>query len=214
VKLIKSSFLYLAVVLFTTLFSTCRNDKHIANVCFSENIQPLLISQCASAGCHNPSDNAAGFDFTNYEGVMKAVTPNKPGQSKLFLAVRGNKPSMPRGKEPLTKQQVDMIKYWINFGAEKTSCGSLVCDTVSFLTYNNSIKSIVNLNCSGCHFSGHYTGHSLDSYSGTKTSINSGRFIPAIKHLSSAVAMPQNAGKLAGCDIAKIEKWVANGMPE
>ncbi len=204
----------MAAVVFMVLYVvSCRSDKHIANVCYKEHIQPMLISNCASSGCHNPTDKASGLDLTSYEEVLKAVKPGKPSSSKLYLSVIGPNPKMPKGKAPLTARQKDILKYWINFGAQNTSCGSLACDTVSFLTYNNSVKSIMTTNCSGCHPTGHFSGHALDTYNGTKASVNSGKFIPAIKH-TGPKPMPQGGGKLSDCDIAKIEKWVANGMPE
>lgn len=207
--------LVLFVLLFAFLFS-CRKDKYIAGICYQQNIQPILISKCTNLGCHNPTAKAAGYDFTNYEGVMQAVKPGKAGQSKLYLAIKGSDPEMPKNMAPLTKKEVEYIKSWINFGAEFTSCGTSNCDTISFLTFTGNIKSIIDLNCAGCHPTGHFSGHVLNSYSGVKESLNSGKFLPAIKHTVAQTQkrMPQGGGKLSDCDIAKIEKWFNNGMPQ
>lgn len=211
----RATVLAVFILVIAFLFS-CRRDKYIANVCYKENIQPILISKCTNLGCHNPTAKAAGYDFTNYDGVMQAVKPGKASQSKLYLSIRGSNPKMPKDGKALTKKEVDYIKSWINFGAENTSCGNLQCDTVSYLTFNGNIKSIIDLNCAGCHPTGHFSGHVLNSYTGVAASLNSGKFLPAIKHTVAQTQkrMPQGGGKLSDCDIAKIEKWFNNGMPQ
>lgn len=190
----------------------CRKDKYIPNTCYKENVQPILIGKCAGSGCHNPTDKAAGYDFTNYNGVMEAVTPFKSKKSELYRAISGRKPEMPLNGTKLTEKELDIIKYWIDFGAKKDSCGNSSCDTLSYITYNTHVKPILSL-CTGCHPSGSPTGHSLDSYNGVKTSINTGKLLPSIKH-TGPKPMPQGGGKLSDCDIAKIQKWFNNGMPE
>lgn len=208
IAIVATAFVILLIV------HSCRNDKHIPGICYKENIQPILISKCANPGCHNPTDKAGDYNFTTYEGVMEAVKAGKANQSELYQNIRGKSPEMPpESHTKLTDKEVDYIRSWINFGAENSSCGSSSCDTLSFLTYANTIKPIMDLQCAGCHPSGSPTQHSLDSYAGVKASINTGKLVPAIKHTGSK-PMPQGGGKLSDCDIAKIDKWIKNGMPE
>jgi hypothetical protein len=209
----KTFALFILIILFIVIYS-CRRDKHIPNICFKENIQPIFISKCANPGCHNPTDKAEGLDLTSYEGALKAVNPGKSMLSKVWLRIRGNNPSMPpKTHKPLNKQEQDNIKYWIDFGAENTSCGNSTCDTLSFLTYSDIVKPLMDLHCAGCHPAGSSTGHALDSYAGTKASVSTGKFMPAIDH-SGSKPMPLGGNKLPNCDIFKLKKWINNGMPQ
>jgi uncharacterized membrane protein len=189
---------------------SCRRDKHIPNVCFKKNIQPLLISKCANSGCHNATDKADGYDFTTYEGVMKAVTPNKANRSELYQSISGSNPKMPQGGAKLTQKELDYIKYWIDFGAENSSCGTGTasvsnCDTTSALTYSNAVKGIIDLNCIGCH-------STYNNYSAV--SMNANTILTRINlPTTNAQHMPQGFS-LSTCDIAKIQKWISLGKPE
>jgi hypothetical protein len=53
---------------------------------YTANIRPLLTTDCTS--CHNSSQHEAGYDFTTYAGVMRAVTPG----SDASLLVRVTQP--------------------------------------------------------------------------------------------------------------------------
>jgi hypothetical protein len=209
----KTTVLIVTTLLVGIIFS-CKRDKHIPNVCFKENIQPIFISKCANPGCHNPTDKAEGLDLTTYEGALNVVKPGRSLFSKLWLRVRGNNPSMPpKSHKPLSKQEQDYIKYWIDFGAENSSCGNTSCDTLGFLTYSGTVKPLMDLHCAGCHPGGSPTGHSLDNYNGVKNSVNTGKLMPSVDH-SGSKPMPLGGNKLPACDIAKLKKWIDNGMPQ
>jgi hypothetical protein len=204
----------LFVATLALIFYACRRDKYIPNVCFKENIQPIFISKCANPGCHNPTDKAEGLDLTTYEGVLKAVNPGRSMLSKIWLKIRGNNPSMPpKTHKPLTHKEQEYIKYWIDFGAENSSCGNTTCDTLGFLTYTNTVKPLMDLHCVGCHAAGSPSGHSLDSYAGVKSSVGTRKYMPSVDH-SGPKPMPLGGNKIPSCDIAKLQKWISNGMPE
>lgn len=210
----KKAVIVLFVFSLAIIIYACRRDKYIPNVCFKENIQPIFISKCANPGCHNPTDRAEGLDLTTYEGALAAVNPGKSLTSKIWLRIRGNNPSMPpKTHKPLTEKEQDYIKYWIDFGAENSSCGNTTCDTLGFLTYANTVKPLMDLHCAGCHPGGSPTGHALDTYAGVKASINTGKFMPAVDHTGSK-PMPLGGNKLPACDISKLKKWINNGLPE
>jgi hypothetical protein len=52
---------------------------------YTTNIAPILQSDCTM--CHNSSSRSAGYDFTSYAGVMRAVVPGS-AQSRLVAATQ------------------------------------------------------------------------------------------------------------------------------
>lgn len=87
------------------------------------------------------------------------------------------------------------------------------CDTGN-VTYNSTVKTIIDSKCKSCHSSGNQPD--LSSYSASKTYIsnNTSLFLSSIKQTGSAQPMPPDGSKLPDCDIKKIEKWIQNIYPE
>lgn len=191
------------------MFTTCTYDVYNPEVCFQQNVLPIFVSKCSTTGCHNATDNKAGYDLSNYEGIMRGVVPKHPLQSKNYTVISGINPSMPRG-EKLSKKEVSYIKIWIKMGAKNSSNCSTGCDTSAF-TYGTVITPLLNTWCIGCHNSNNKGGgFDLSTYTGVKACITQGRFLGTIKHSSGFNAMPLGT-KLSDCDIVKIEKWINAG---
>lgn len=201
-----------------TINNSCRRDKHIPNICFDKDILPIFVNKCSNSGCHSANAKEGLAMLTTYDEIMKGVVPYHANKSEVFTEIKGKNPTMPPASSPqLTLKEIDLIKSWINFGAPQTICGSSTltstCDTTTNNTYDGKIKAIMETNCTGCHFTGNGTGHTLDTYNGVKASVNTGKLVLAIKHLGSK-PMPQSLPKLNDCTIAKIEKWISVGMPQ
>lgn len=182
-------------------------------VCFDQEVFPLIISNCTQSGCHNSTDNVARLDYTSPEGILKSVRPGSYSNSKLYDAITAPfSPMPPKPFSRLTKDQITTISLWIEQGAHtKDTCMAEVCDT-SFVSYNSSLTVIFQGACTGCHSgSNPQGGIDLNSYAGVKSTVTSGRILGSINHESGYVPMPQNGIKLSACKIAKIEKWVSQG---
>lgn len=211
----KKIILPLFILSIAVIVNSCRRDKYIPNVCFKENILPVFISKCGTPGCHNSSSGKdEKLNLTTYDGIMKGITPNHPAQSEIWNKIKGKNPEMPpQGSPQLTAKELDNIEYWINFGAKNTSCGVTNCDTLTYITYNNTIKDIMTSNCTGCHYTGNPQSYiPLDTYNGVfqnastvLTRIN----LPATDPFHMPVG-----NSLSTCDISKIQKWVNNGKPQ
>ena len=202
------------LVLFTFILSTCTSDLYNPDVCFQENVLPIFVSKCSMTGCHNSTDHKAGYDLTNYDGIMKGIVSKHPLQSDLYNVIRGSNPSMPPLNYPqLTKKEIDYIKIWIKMGAKNSSnCSG--CDT-SHYTYSGRIKPLMDSWCLGCHNTGNAGGgFDFSTYAGIKASITSHRLLGTIQHLSGFSPMPKNTNALSSCDISAIEKWIAAGYPQ
>jgi hypothetical protein len=87
------------------------------------------------------------------------------------------------------------------------------CDT-SNITYSTHISPILRANCalSGCHNSASKSaGYAYETYNETKVSVNNGRLMGSIKHLSGFSSMPKGSSKLSDCNINKIQAWINKG---
>jgi len=100
-------------------------------VSFEKEIYPILEDKCIS--CHAGPVKSGGLDMSSYEGLIKggkrgpAIQPGRPNDSLLVqLAGRTKQPAMPPVKkgskdDPLTPEQLALIKLWIEQGARGPS---------------------------------------------------------------------------------------------
>ena len=107
--------LTLFVCVFAAIYFAQAPDK----VDFARDIQPIFQQNCIS--CHGPSQQMNGLRLDRRSSVMgpRIVTPASLEYSFLYARVSGNLagPQMqPTG--PLRAQQIDLIKRWIEQGAE------------------------------------------------------------------------------------------------
>jgi hypothetical protein len=111
----------------TALAGGCAQEQR--EVSFSKSIQPLLDTRCVS--CHKAPDGEgytkSGLLLDSYQGLMKGtrfgpvVVPGDSLNSTLMTLVEGRAdPSinMPHSREPLSEEEVDMLRDWINQGAK------------------------------------------------------------------------------------------------
>jgi WD40 repeat protein len=98
--------------------------KRTTPVDYSKDVEPVFADKCFV--CHSGSVVEGKFDMSTHAGVLKggkrgvAVVPGKSAESNLFLfCSRQKKPIMPpKSEEPLTSQEVSLIKLWIDEGAK------------------------------------------------------------------------------------------------
>jgi hypothetical protein len=83
--------------------------------------QALLAAKCAM--CHNDRSSASGLSVSTIDAIRKggkrgpALVLGEPDQSLLYKVVSGGQPAMPLQGEPLSGQQVEVIRKWIETGA-------------------------------------------------------------------------------------------------
>lgn len=90
-------------------------EKH-----FRERVIPVLQSRCFS--CHNNTDRKGDFSLETRDAAFEDgfIEAGKPNDSHLLDVVSpgdGNPPSMPKDGEPLSMDQVNLIREWIAAGA-------------------------------------------------------------------------------------------------
>jgi DNA-binding beta-propeller fold protein YncE len=116
-----------------TFFRGCTYDKGVPNYNdYPEEIGKLIFTKCATAGCHNDAskDAAGGLSLQSWNKLFEggrngaAVIPYRSDYSTLFYYTNTFpdlgvtlKPTMPYNKPPLSRQEVTMLKTWIDAGA-------------------------------------------------------------------------------------------------
>ncbi|KAF0152081.1 MAG: hypothetical protein FD143_1375 [Ignavibacteria bacterium] len=94
-----------------------------SNVSFGEYIQPVFRLKCNNTNCHNSQDRAGRLSLDTHADATNnvlVVFPGMPDNSKLVWAIEGRttSPMPPVGWAPLTKNQINGIRTWINEGAK------------------------------------------------------------------------------------------------
>jgi WD40 repeat protein len=116
-----------------------KDDKMPDTVSYYKDVRPIIQLHCQ--GCHQPAKAQGGYVMTSHADLFKktdndvaGVVPGKLTESELFQQIishKGQKPAMPRGKEPLTERDVTLVKRWIEQGAKDdtpASAKALVVD--------------------------------------------------------------------------------------
>lgn len=81
----------------------------VAHPSYVKDIKPIITNSCIQ--CH------AGFD--SYPNTVAKVVPGNPDASTLYGHVSGKvQPQMPLGQNPLSNDQIQTIKNWIQDGAK------------------------------------------------------------------------------------------------
>lgn len=86
---------------------------------------------------------------------------------------------------------------------------------ITGMSYAEDVLPILRANCYRCHDAANSRGGiTLEGYEQLLRQIDNGRLLGAIKRESGFSAMPQDAPKLADCQISKIEAWILEGAPD
>jgi len=99
-------------------------------VSFYRQIRPILQRECA--GCHQPSKQGGKLLLTSFDGLKaggengQGFIPGKPDESLIVQFTSGEKPEMPRNRDPLSAKQVELIARWIAEGANDDTPESVV----------------------------------------------------------------------------------------
>jgi len=151
-------------------------------------ILPLMISNCAMAGCHDVVSHKEGIILTNYQNIIQTggVRPGDPGDSELFdqiIETRLDKRMPPPRSAAFSPTQIALVKKWIAQGARNNRCDANVggCDR-SNLSYTNTTVPILKARRVGCHNNNLSSrGINLRSQAQTVAAASSGRLLGSVK---------------------------------
>src|SRR5580765_1425569 len=91
---------------------------------FTKDVQPILQQSCVK--CHGPEKQKGKLRLDSKEAATKGgkdgavITAGDAEKSELYRRIilpKGNDDVMPNEGEPLTKAQTDLIRAWIDQGA-------------------------------------------------------------------------------------------------
>lgn len=180
---------------------------------FQQQVLPILVSYCGQSNCHDNASHREGVILISYSSVMQTggVNAGNASRSKLYEVIAdGSMP--PNGSASLSAQQKNLIYQWIQQGALDLVCAGL-CDSAVF-TYGGAIQPLIANKCQGCHNSTNPQGNiDLTNYNSVKTLADNGKLLGSVEWAAGYIAMPQGGNKLSDCELAQIQKWIANGSP-
>lgn len=94
---------------------------------FKDAVMPIVQSKCVS--CHNAEKKKGGLLLTSYEEILaggktkEGVIPGNTATSEIFRRITlppSHKEFMPAdGKKPLTENQIAILEWWIDQGAQR-----------------------------------------------------------------------------------------------
>jgi DNA-binding beta-propeller fold protein YncE len=116
-------------------FSGCKKDEPAVDLQsggFPNEIGKLILGNCATTGCHDDvsKEAAGGLSLSSWDKMFEGgkggavVVPYRSDFSTLFYYVNTHEdlgismqPTMPYGAPPLSRENIIMLKDWINNGA-------------------------------------------------------------------------------------------------
>jgi hypothetical protein len=124
--------MFLEVLLVSTAgLAACDKDKveqlQFQQVTYTDDVAPIMQKHCAE--CHVAGLQGAeetGLLVDSYESIMKGsqygpvIDPGSARTSSLYILVSGKDNltiSMPHGKAPLSAEEIETIRAWIDSGA-------------------------------------------------------------------------------------------------
>lgn len=218
----KQFFLSCLVIL---LLGSCTRDSLIPDsinncdegvIYFEKDLLPVIVSNCATAGCHAEKDPEKGIRLNTIANILKSVEPGNPEGSDLYKDLAGvipanDKDAMPPPPlNPLTNDVIKDIYDWIKGGAQL-----YVCDVdciVESTNYSKDVSGMMTKYCVGCHNQGNASGSViLTDYDSVKKYADNGQLMGTIKHENGYSIMPPDGNKVESCDILKLQDWIDSG---
>jgi len=195
-----------------TLVTECSSDT----IYFQNTILPLVVSSCATSGCHDQASHKDGIILTDYSSIMNTgeIKAGDPGDSEFFesLTDKGDDLMPPPPFDAMKAEQIQQIKQWINQGAKNNECfDDCVADQVSF---SETIWPMMQNYCTGCHSSGSPGGGIvIEDHADMVAIANNGSLMGSVRYESGYAKMPTNK-QLSECNIKQLQNWIDEGMSE
>lgn len=195
-----------------TATSNCSPDT----VYFQNTILPLVVSSCATAGCHDQNSHKDGVVLIDYASIINTggIKPGDPNDSEFFetLTDKGDDLMPPPPYDPMSSTEIEMIRQWIAQGAKNNACTD-GCDT-TVATYSGQIWPMMESWCTGCHSTSNPGGGIvIADYTDLVSLAENGSLMGSILWDAEYANMPMNQ-QLSECNMALLQKWIDDGFPE
>lgn len=130
----KKIFLFIPIITLAVYFlSTCTNEKGIPDYNkFPDDVGKIIFTKCATPGCHTDKSKSAagGLSMESWDKLFEGgsgsacVIPYRHDYSTFFSYINTYtdlgvtlSPTMPYNETKLTREEVTLLKNWINAGA-------------------------------------------------------------------------------------------------
>lgn len=107
--------------LMISLMASCKDDDTPdtvdcagLNPTYTNDIKAILDASCTSSGCHNSTDLANGFDFSNYTSAAAISQGNR------FLGAINHQSgfsAMPQNAPKLSTANIELLTCWVEDGS-------------------------------------------------------------------------------------------------
>jgi hypothetical protein len=188
------------------------NTPFVARACFTRDILPVLISRCATTGCHDAITHAGDHIYTSYATTMTSVTAGSPANSHMYQTIiltSGESKMPPTNRPQLTVAEIDSIGKWIGYGALNETCGE-VCDTLNPVTFSGTIWPIMQTSCTGCHTGTSAGGGiALANYANVQVVAANGSLMNSLR--GNGVSLMPKGSSFSVCRIRQFDMWVKAG---
>src|SRR5439155_16285443 len=130
---------------------------------FAVEVKPIIESSCLS--CHSGDKPKGGLRLDTRAAAIKggengaALVAGKPQMSPLYTSTilpPGDDKIMPPKGDPLSKEQTERLRLWIEQGANWPD--NVTLQQVPRVTFAKDIQPLLELNCVACHQEGHAKG--------------------------------------------------------
>jgi mono/diheme cytochrome c family protein len=192
---------------------------------YYKDVRPILQAHCQ--GCHQPAKPGGQYVMTEFarmvaggESTEAAIVPGKPDASQLVTMITPSdgEAEMPKGKPPLSQVEIDVIRNWIEAGAEDDTPASAavrydqehppVYDAQPIITSIDFSRDGQFLAVSGYHevLLHHADGSGLAArFVGMSERIESVAFSPDGKWLAVSGGLPGRMGEIQIWDVTARE---------
>ena len=124
---------FIILLLITACLSACdkpvKEVHQIPQVSYMNDVAPILGKHCIR--CHLPGTQgavASGLQMNSYESIMRGsrfgpvINPGSAMTSSLYIMISGEERltvNMPHGSDPLSDDEIETIRVWIENGANE-----------------------------------------------------------------------------------------------
>src|SRR5439155_26623873 len=121
---------WVPVLLAWALIASAGPRGQAQTVEFNRDVRPILSNHCLV--CHGPDNNLRKAKLrldVEKNALAKVLVPGKPGESELFKRITTADPEEimppPKHNKPLSKDQIAVLRRWIEQGAKYEAHWSL-----------------------------------------------------------------------------------------
>ena len=124
---------------------------------FVKQVKPLLEGACTH--CHGAKEDKGDFRMHTLEDMKKGnengpgLTPGDPSKSAIYttllLDIEDDMVMPPKKETKLEKSQIEVIKTWIEQGAEWPA--GVTLEQTPRITFAKHIQPLLEENCLSCH---------------------------------------------------------------